>query len=38
MNIRCIAGILAWGASIFGVLQIGHIPGDYGHDLCGAWG
>lgn len=33
-----LAGLASWGAAIYGVLQINGIPGNYVHDLCGAWG
>ena len=30
--------LLAWVLAAFGVLQLGLLPGDYGHSLCGPWG
>jgi hypothetical protein len=36
-------GLLVWGAAAFGLLYLGSLPGDLGHDLfgdslCGVWG
>ncbi len=40
MNSRVcyLAALLLWGAAAYGVLQLGLVPGDYGHELCGPWG
>ena len=35
---RFLVGWLAWGVVALGVLNLGLIPGDFGHSLCGPWG
>ena len=38
--VRTGLGLVAWGACLFGVLQIGQLPyhGFHQHDICGPWG
>jgi hypothetical protein len=35
---RIIALALGWWAALMGVLQLTHLPGDWGHAICGPWG
>lgn len=30
--------LLIWGFALWGALSIRHVPGDWGHGICGPWG
>ena len=33
-----VIGWLAWGVIALGVVNLGHLPGDFETALCGPWG
>jgi hypothetical protein len=35
---RSIVGWLTWGAFAFGIVNLGHLPGEFEDSLCGPWG
>jgi hypothetical protein len=35
---RSVIGWLAWGGAAFGIVNLGHLPGDFEEALCGPWG
>ncbi len=38
LRVRWAVGLLAWSGALYGALSLAHIPGDWGHALCGPWG
>ncbi|MEM9353961.1 MAG: hypothetical protein AAGA92_13185 [Planctomycetota bacterium] len=38
MTFRWFLLLVAWGASLYGVLQMHYLHTGFGHSVCGPWG